>query len=249
MFVEDGAKEITIKDIEDFLNGDGATTPVAEEEGPPAAQPDNGEITKVTETQAFAHRLKEATEKIRKEEREGLAKSLGYEDYVTMQKTHEKNLLEEKGLDAAYVAPIIEQIVSKRLAEDPRLKELEGYRQQKINDWAQKELIELKELTDGKVSKLEDVPKEVVELWKTKGSLKAAYLELQGETLIREARASAAGGQSRGSTNHLKSPTGMTAPVIDSSKRPFTKEEQDIYMLFNPDVTAEQLSKMVKLKE
>ena len=96
-----------------------------------------------------------------------------------------KKLLEENGLDVEEVTPIVEEIVKKRLETDPRLKELEGYRQQKVNEWAKKELADIKELTGGKISKIEDVPKDVIELWKTKGSLKAAYLELQGEALIK----------------------------------------------------------------
>jgi hypothetical protein len=192
-----GANEITIKDIEDFLNGEGAATPAAQEgnEGSPATQPNasegtpaqNGtEQTPVTETQAFAHRLKEATNRARNEERESIAKSLGYESYADMQQKREAQLLEEKGLNPEDVSPVVEQIVQQRLAEDPRLKELDSYRQERVNAWAKKELAELSELTQGKVSKLEDVPKDVIELWKTKGSLKGAYLELHGETLIRE---------------------------------------------------------------
>lgn len=257
MFVQDnGAKEITIKDIEDFLNSDGAVTPAAkEDEGSPATQPNDGDgqqqekdPTKVTETQAFAHRLKEETIKARNEERDNIAKSLGYESYADMQKKRETEMLKEKGLDPEEVSPVVEEIVNKRLAEDPRLKELETIRQKQVAEWAKQELAELSELTGGKVSKLEDVPKDVIELWKTKGSLKAAYLELQGEALIREARAGAAGEQSRGSTGHLKSPAGTTALVVDGNKRPLTAQEKELYKLFNPEVTEEQLSKMTKNK-
>lgn len=252
-----GANEITIKDIEDFLNGEGAATPAAQEgnEGSPATQPNasegtpaqNGtEQTPVTETQAFAHRLKEATNKARNEERESIAKSLGYESYADMQQKREAQLLEEKGLNPEDVSPVVEQIVQQRLAEDPRLKELDSYRQERVNAWAKKELAELSELTQGKVSKLEDVPKDVIELWKTKGSLKGAYLELHGETLIREMQTGIASGQNRSTTSHMASPHGAPAPADNSNKRPFTPKEREVYKLFNPDVTDEQLSKMYK---
>ena len=242
-----GANEITIEDIENFLNGDGATPPVVEDEGgTPAAQPNPD--TKVTETQAFAHRLKEEREKVRIEERESLAKSLGFENYGELQKTREEDLFKDKGLDIEEASPIIEEIVKRRLEEDPRFKELEGYRQQRVSEWAKKELADIKELTGGKISKLDDVPKDVIELWKTKGSLKAAYLELQGEELIREARSSAASGQSRGSTGHLTNPHGTPSPIVNEDKRPFTKEEKEIYKLFNSNVTDEQLDKMLKNK-
>ena len=255
MFVN-GANEITIKDIENFLNGEGAATPAASEgnEGSPATQPNASEgapaqaaeQAPVTETQAFAHRLKEATNKARNEERESIAKSLGYESYADMQAKREAQMLEEKGLNPEDVSPVVEQLVQKRLAEDPRLQELDAYRQERVNAWAKKELAELGELTGGKISKMEDVPKDVIELWKTKGSLKGAYLELHGEKLIREMQTGIASGQNRSTTSHMASPQGTPAPADNSNRRPFTAKEREVYKMFNPDVTDEQLSKMYK---
>lgn len=256
MFVN-GANEITIKDIEDFLNGEGAATPAAQEgnEGSPATQPNasegipaqNGtEPTPVTETQAFAHRLKEATNKARNEERENIAKSLGYESYADMQQKREADMLRDKGFDPEEVSPVVEQLVQQRLADDPRLKEFDSFRQERVSAWAQKELAELKELTDGKISSFDDVPKDVIESWKTKGSLTNAYMELHGAELLRQTRASVASGQSRGSTGHLASPQGAPAKTGDLNRRPFTEQEREVYRLFNPDVTDEDLSKMYK---
>ena len=255
---ERGANEITIKDIEDFLNGEGAVTPAANEgnESSPATQPNandavqssasSSEQTRVTETQAFAHRLKEATNRVRNEERESIAKSLGYESYADLQAKREAQMLEEKGLNPEDVSPVVEQLVQKRLAEDPRLQELDAYRQERVNTWAKKELAELGELTGGKISRMEDVPKDVIELWKTKGSLKGAYLELHGEKLIREMQMGIAGEQNRSSTSHMASPQGTPARIDNSNKRPFTAKEREVYKMFNPDVTDEQLSKMYK---
>lgn len=245
------ANEFTIEEIENFLNSDGAVSSTAgKEEGSPDVQPNDDGIEKddndkVTETQAFAHRLKKATDKAVAKERESIAKSLGYESFAAMQKSREEDMLKEKGLDPEDVSPVVEQLVAKRLAEDPRLQELDAYRQEKMNAWAKKELAELNDLTKGKVSKMEDVPKDVLELWKKKGSLKAAYLELQGETLIREMQNGIASGQSKGSTGHLSSPKGTPAPN-NSNKRPFTQKERDVYKLFNPGVTDEELNKMYK---
>lgn len=251
-----GANEFTIKDIEDFLEGKGAETPAASEEtGSPTAQ-SNGNTPPTnedgntpiveTQTQAFAHRLKEATNKARSEERENIARNLGYESYADMQQKREAEMLKDKGFDPEEVSPVVEQIIQRRLAEDPRMKELDTFRQERVTAWAEKELAELNELTGGKISKIENVPKDVIELWKTKGSLKAAYLELHGEELIRETRASVASGQSRGSTGHLTTPQGMPAPGTGANKRPFTQQEREVYKLFNPDVTDDELSKMFK---
>ena len=260
MFVN-GANEFTIKDIENFLNGEGAMSPVADDvnEGSPATQPNDGNEgasqsnttepqanSGVTETQAFAHRLKEATSKARNEERESIAKSLGYESYADMQQKREAEILKDKGLDPEDVSPVVEQLVQKRLAEDPRLKEFDSFKQERVSAWAQKELAELKELTDGKISKFEDVPADVLELWKTKGSLTQSYMERYGASLVKEIRAGIASGQSRGSTGHMASPQGAPANVNNMNKRPFTPQEREVYKLFNPGVTDEELSKMYK---
>ena len=259
MFNDLDANEITIKDIEDFLMSDGSATSAEEEEvvteqpeeeeGSPAAQLDETvEKSKVNETQAFAHRLKEETAKIKAREREEIAKSLGFQSYAELQKANEKKIIEEGGYDPEELAPIVDKVVQKRLSEEPMLKELEGYRQEQVNAWAQRELAELKELTGGKITKLEDVPKDVIELWKTKGSLKTSYLELKGEELIKETRAAVNGEQSKGSTSHLKSPSGTPPANELLTKRPFTEKEREIYKMFNPNVTDEQLSKMLKDK-
>lgn len=249
--IEKGANEITMSEIEAFLNSDGTDTPpVEDKEGtPPATQPNPEQKPAVTETQAFAHRLKEATNKAREEERNNIAKGLGYKDYAEMQKSKEADILKAKGLDPDEVSPVVEELLKKRLEEDPRLKELEDFRQQKIKDWAEKELVELKTLTSGKISKMEDIPKEVIELWKTgkKGSLKAAYLELEGEKLIREMQAGIASEHSKGSTNHLLNPQGSSKVGLEN-KRPMTAKEKEIFKIFNPDATEEQMSKILKNK-
>lgn len=242
----EGANEFTIKDIEAYLNGEGAETPAAGPEGTPQTETEGNKTPEVTETQAFAHRLKEATDKARAKEREDIAKQLGFESYEALQKSREKKTYEDKGLDPDEVAPVVEEIVKQRLESDPRMQELESYRQKQAQEWAKKELTELKALTGGKITKLDDVPKDVLELWKSKGSLKGAYLELHGEELIREMQKGVARGQSGSSTGHLSSPRGSTSPATEQNVRPYTEQEKKIYKMFNPDVTDEELSKMTK---
>lgn len=246
-----GATEITVEDIENFLNDSDTTTPVVEtdssHEDTPPTETSQSEVKPVTETQAFAHRLKEEKEKVRREEQANIAKSMGYESYDTLIKAREEQVYLDKGLKPEEVSPIVEEIVKQRLAEDPRLKELETIKQQKVAEWAKKELSELSSLTDGKISKLEDVPKDVLEQWKKGGSLKAAYLELKGEDLIRQIKLGTQAQDSRGTTSHLSTPP--SAPVVeDTTKRPLTDKEKDIYRLFNPNVSDEALEKMRKDK-
>jgi hypothetical protein len=251
MFVNTDANEITLEDIERFLSGDGAAPSTADDANAsngttPATQPNSEDKPTVNETQAFSRRLKEATTKARNDERESIAKSFGYASYADMQKAREEDLLRDKGYDPVDATPVIEEIVKRRIAEDPRLKEIDAIKQDRMQAWAQKELTELKELTGGRISKQEDIPQDVLELWKTKGSLKAAYIELHGETLIREMQTGIASDQSKGSTSHLSAPQGNPTPATNVGKRPFTQKERDIYKLFNPSVTDEELSKMMK---
>lgn len=247
-----GAKEITVEDIENFLNSEDVVPPatnvddINSQSDKTEAEIKAAEEKSQNQTQAFAHRLKEATEKVRNEERNAMAKRLGYDNYESFAKAFETNLLKEKGLDETEVGPIIETIVNKRLEDDPRLKEFEAYKRERVNEWAKKELAELKELSGGKITKLEDVPKDVIELWKKKGSLKGAFLELQGEALIKEARKGIVNEQTKSSTSHLNNPAGNPTGKIE--QRPYTQEEKELYKLFNPEVTDEQLSKLVKNK-
>ena len=254
MAFPNGANDFTFADLERYLEGDGDATPASSADGAqqsgttePAAdkEPEANKGSDVTQTQAFANRLKEATTKARNEERDSIAKELGYESYADMQKKREIEMLEAKGFDPKEVSPIVDELVNKRIAEDPRFKELDTIREQRAKEWAEKELNELSALTGGRIKTLADVPKTVIDRWKQTGSLKGAYMELEGENLIRSMRATANGEATRGTTTHLASPTG-TPTATRNETRPMTDHEKDIYRLFNPGVTDEELSKMTK---
>lgn len=211
-----------------------------EQETPPAGS--NGETGKqeepqVDQTQAFAKRLKERTDKAVAEERERLAKEFGYSSYEDYQKNREAKLIKDKGLDPDDVSPVVEEIVKQRLNNDPRMKELESYRAKQAEEFAKKELDTLKELTGGEIGSMDQVPKDVIEDWKTSGSLKSSYLKLHGEELITKTRAAAA----KGTTQHLVNPSG--APPTPQTERPLTDEEKRIWKFFNPNMTDEELNK------
>jgi uncharacterized FlaG/YvyC family protein len=243
---ENGANELSLKDIEAFLSDDGQATPPVEneeEKTPQATQPAQEEKhEEPTEkksnetTQAFSKRLNE--------DRERIAKLMGFDTYEAMIKSRENQLLSDKGLDPEEVKPIVDKIVEQRLKEDPRMKELEEVHKEKVQTWAKKELAEITELSGGKITNMSQLSQDVVNLWKQKGSLKAAYLEVEGERLIREARLSAASEQSKGSTAHLNSPEGSPNQIVGGpEKRPLTEKEKSIYKLFNNNLTDEELNK------
>lgn len=241
----EGANEFTAAEL-DLLFSD-----EFEQETPPAEKKTEGQMetegqqgeTKPVEsavdtTKAFAKRLKESTDKARLDEREAIAKSLGYNSYDELQKSRENKILEDKGLDPEHASAAIDELVKKRIEDDPRIKELEQYRKQRVKEFGEKELAEITKLTNGEITSLAQLPKEVIDLWKQKGSLKSAYLELEGEKLITKMRSE----QSKGSTGHLQNPAGQTPPP--TNVRPLNEREKRVWRQFNPHMTDDELNKM-----
>lgn len=242
--IEKGDNDFTAEELEQlFGDKDEESSPSPNEETietnvnneeKPAEKTSNIDTTK-----AFAKRLKESTDKARLEEREAIAKSLGYASYDEMRKNQEKKIVEDKGYDFDEISPMIEKIVTSRINSDPRLAELEELRQQKINDFGKKELAEITKLTDGEITSFDQLPQQVIDNWKKNGSLKSAYLEVEGENLITKIKSK----NSKGSTNHLKDMS--ESSTIQSNKRLLTNEEKNLYKFFNPSMNDEELNKML----
>ena len=117
------------------------------------------------------------------------------------------------------------------------MKELEDLRKQNVKDFAKREMAEITKLTGGQITRLEQLPREVIDKWREKGSLKSAYLEVEGENLINRIRSE----QSKGTTSHMNTPGANTPPP--SNKRPLTAEEKQMWRLFNPSITEDELNK------
>lgn len=205
------------------------------EQTPPAGQ-QSDKHEDVTTTKAFAQRLKESTQKAVAEERERIAASLGYTSYAEMEKAKENKLLEDKGLDPEQVSPIVDEIVKRKLENDPRIKELEQFKQKQVEEFAQRELNDISTLTGVKYTSLDQLPKDVIEDWRKTGSLKKSYINLHGEELILKAQHAA----QRGDTSHLQNPAN-TAPT-PTDMRPLTDREKSIWKLFNRGITDEELN-------
>lgn len=238
-----GANEFTLEELEELFKDTQPTTPAAEEDTTPqdgndGADDDNNKSNNVENTKAFANRLKQSTDKARKEEREAIAKSLGYESYEDMETKRKNKLLEDKGLDPTDVSPIVDELVKQKLESDPRMQELEEFRKYKRDEFAKRELAEVTKLTDGAITSLAQLPKEVINRWQELGSLRLAYLELEGENLIARAK----GGQSKGSTSHMNSLNSNATPP-PTKTRPLTAEEKQIWKVFNPGISDEELNK------
>lgn len=237
---EKGVDELTAEELVELLNSEDEQVPPPAEEN--NSQNDDGndagkKDTSVENTKAFAARLKESTEKARKEERETIAKSLGYESYDAMCKERENNIMKEGGLNPDDVSPVVDKIVNERLKNDPRLVELEELKKVKAKEFAKEELAKITELTNGEITSLEQIPREVIDEWKKSGSLKSAYLKLEGEKLILKMR----GDQSKGTTSHLANPSDSNPGK--QNKRHLTAEEKQRWKFFNPNMSDEDLNK------
>lgn len=203
---------------------------------------DNNQVTpdNVETTKAFAKRLSERTNKAVAEEREAIAHQMGFESYDAMIKSRERQALEDQGLDPDQVAPVVDKLVEARLKSDPVMQELNELRARKLQEYADQQVKELSELTQGKITTLSQVPKNVLELWKTTGSLTDAYMQLYGKDLLLQARSV----QSRGNTAHMATPENGD----DSSTRGMrhlTDEEKRIWKAAFPKMTQEELDKQM----
>lgn len=241
----EGVNELTVEELEELLNGDDGqeSLPADDNNSEDGGIKEAGnKDTKIENTKAFAARLKVSTEKARREERESIAKSLGYESYEAMCKQRESNILKESGFNPEDVSPVVDKIVNERLKNDPRLVELEELRKVRAREFAKEELASITQLTNGEITSLEQLPREVIEAWKKKGSLKAAYMELEGEKLILKMRSE----QSKGTTSHLANPTDSNPGK--QTKRHLTAEEKQRWKFFNPNMSEEELNtKMINV--
>lgn len=241
-----GANTFTAEELEELFREDvQQETPPAEDTIPQTesnTEPGTSQGNEgVTQTQAFSRRLKESTDKARKEEREAIAKNLGYESYEDMLKKREEALYNDKGLNPEDVSPIVEEIVKQRLQNDPRMLELEKVRNQQLKEFGEKELAELTKLTGGEITSLSQLPKEVMNKWAEKGSLISAYMEVEGVNLVNKIRSE----QSKSTTVHMGTPS-SSGSNAQNAQRHLTQQEKEVWKFFNPGMSDEELnSKMV----
>lgn len=245
-----GANEFSVEELEEMFNEEFEqdATPPATEDATPQTVTENTTVdagtsntqinNDVTTTKAFAKRLRESTDKARREEREAIAKALGYESYDSMLKKKEQDVITDKGYDATELSPIIDEIVKNRLENDPRMQELAELKSKQVKEFGKRELAEISELTNGEITSLEQLPREVLESWKTEGSLVSAYMKHEGGKLVRKIKSE----QGKGTTAHLSTPGGTTPQ--ETTKRPLTAHERNQWKFFNPGMSDEELDKI-----
>jgi len=240
MSIQLGANDISLEELQElFKETDESANPQADEQNGENQNPeaDNKEQTpsedvKKARTKAVSDRINE----VRKDEQNRIAKQMGYESYEALLKSKEEKVITDKGFDPKEVVPLVEELVGKRFENDPRMKDLERLRKMEVEEYAKKELADITTLTDGEITSLNQLPKDVVDAWVKTGSLKAAFLQIEGEKYIRKAKSGV-----KGVTDHLKNPAG--SPPGTDKQRPLTAEEKAAWRLFKPTITEDELNK------
>ena len=187
-------------------------------------------------TKEMSKRINEVRAKTERETRDSMAKELGYESYDAMKRASEKQVLKDAGLDDSEIEPIVQKLLDKRFAEDPRMKRLEAFEAKQKESFVTEQLKEISKLTGNNYKAVNELPKEVLTLWEKTGNLKQAFLAIQGEAIIQKSLA----GKQNGSLAHLANP-GSTG--VGTKERPLTDEEKAIWRMVNPDITDEELAK------
>jgi hypothetical protein len=238
-----GANELTVEELDALFVDDEVQQdpPPATQDSvtdQPASTSDADDVPNTTNsTKAFAKRLRESTEKARREERESIAKSLGYESFDAMQKQHETKILNDKGLNPEEVSPVIDELVKQRINNDPRMLELSDFKQQREKEFAKKELAEITKLTNGEITSLKQLSEDVLDSWRTEGSLVKAYMKHEGVNLVAKIRNE----NTKGSTAHLSNPSNSLPS--QPKTRPLTAEEKQAWKVFYPNISDEELNK------
>lgn len=216
MVVKDG--EILDIKIDDLFADDPEGTPPVPEE------------TKVELTAAMTKRINEVRAKTEATVRDSLAKELGFDSYEAMQKAKTKKEITEAGYNPDDLEKLIEPMVEKRLASDPRMQKLQQLEEQEKKAYITSQLSEIEKLTGLKVTEA-DLSKETLDLWGKGVDLSQAYIATNPTKVI--------GAAGKGSTAHLASGSGAGQP----KSRSLTQAEKEFYKSINPYATDEELSK------
>ena len=185
-------------------------------------------VEQVDQTQAFARRLKEETEKVRLAERENIAKSFGYESWREYANAQTNNKLIDKGYDPDSVRPVLEDLIK----EHPDFQEAMKYKAEK--EALEKELFAtnsikaLNEKFGTSYNSVNDLDPETIRLWNLGTPLEKAYAannwEQIRDTAVKKANSTRDNGKS-----HMKTVTGSSQP---SNTREIGTDELSVFRMF-----------------
>lgn len=195
---------------------------------------DKSEKAKGEMTQVMIDRINTVKRKTEQEVLERVAKEQGYESYSEMKKAQEEKLVKDHGFDPKELEPIVDTLLKQRLADDPRLKKLEDYERRERDNYIQSQLTAINKTT-GQNLKVDDLSKEVLDLWGKGVELEQAYYAIHGKTIISKGVSQL----HNGTLDHLAPGTG-TGSV---KTRKLTEAEKEIWRSIVPGITEEELAK------
>lgn len=225
LFAEGGDNDIEL-DIDDLFN-DPEAAPTSTEQNP-SNTPD------LDMTKAMTKRINEVKAKTEREAQDKVAKDLGFENYAAMKKAQEEDLIKQRGYDPEDMADLLEPLIQKRLADDPRLKKLEQIEARERDLYVQSQLAAINQAT-GQQLKMADLPQDTLDLWSKGIELEQAYYATHGKTLLTKT----ASQNQNGSLAHLA--TGSSSGQVKT--RRLTNEEKEMWRAIVPGITEEELSK------
>lgn len=191
-------------------------------------------------THAVSQRINEVRKKAESETEERIAKNFGYASYADMLKANEQKEMEKAGLDSEELSALIESLVEKRIANDPRMKKLAEIEEDEKKQFVNNELTAINTISEFKYKSIEELPEETLKLWEKTGNLKQAFLATEGEKLLTKSKSI----NMQGSTSHMAT-TGNGA--TGSKTRLYTNEEKAIYRSVLGDLyNEEEMSKRTR---
>lgn len=188
-------------------------------------------------TKRMTDRINDVRRKTETETQEKIAKDLGYSSYAEMQKDKEHSLIKDYGYDPDDIEKLVEPLLEKRLANDPRFRKLEELERKEQDDYIKAQLTKINKLSDKKFTTVDELPEETIALWGKGVDLSKAYLATAGEELLSKKAIVA----DKGTLSHLAE-GGNSKPAITKS-RLMTEEEKNFYKAINPYITDEELAK------
>lgn len=202
-------------------------------------QPTSPVEPSVTETQAFAKRLKEETVKIKQQAREELAQSFGFNSYDEYIKAQTDNNLIDKGFDPEKVRPVIEDIIKKDPTYVKAIEKAKEYENLEKEIFAKNSIEALNAKFGTDYKSINQLDEDTIKMWNDGLSLEKAfaannYDKIQELTLKKVKTTS---------KEHMKEiPSGNS---VNKEVRTPTKEEIEIFKLINPGISEEAIKAFI----
>lgn len=201
----------------------------------PSTKPADKKPTEPSEmTKNMTARINEVRAKTEQEVQDRVAKLAGFSDYASMVKAQEKQTIEKHGFREEDVNKLLNDLLEKRLADDPRLKRLSEYEEREKQSYIKSQLAEINKVAGTKFKAAEELPPETIALWSKGIDLDQAYLATAGKQLINRNIEAA----KQGTLNHLYS----TGSNSGAKVRAMSAQELAFYKSINPYATDKELS-------